>query len=314
MKKLLLAISVILCVATTVIAQIDTNIVVYSWKLDESFSNRIRVDVDTALDNFQKYNPIFRNYTGVETLGNYGLPAQSIVFTERPQNDEFTLINNFYPFMKLFNNTQYTNTKKPFTKLSYLKGGSNQSKEEMLDVFHSQNITKTLNFGLHYTTVGSLGQYQFQKVKNNSFNFFSSLSGKMYSYHLSVNYNKIFADENGGVLNDSLITDTTFTFTKDIPTLFGGTDNPPKHYPDVLNEIKNLNLLTIQEIAFRGNRKNTDSTATKKKVKIFYPKLVYIFNLNRSVRLFTDKNPSVGINSGLYQQAYQRFFGILEII
>jgi hypothetical protein len=300
MKKLLLAISVILCITTTVIAQIDTNVVVYSWKLDDSFANRLRVDVDTALDNFQKYNPVFRKYTGVETLGNYSLPAQSIVFTERSENQEFVLINNFFPFMKLFNNTAYINTRKPFTKLSYMKGGSNRSKEEILDVFHSQNLTKTLNFGLHYTTVGTLGQYTFQRVKNNSFNFFSSLTGKSYSYHISLNYNKIIADENGGVINDSLITDTTFAFTKDIPTVFGGTESSDRHKPDVFNEIKNINLLTVQEISFRGNRKNADSTVTTKKIRIFYPKLIYIFNLNRSVRLFTDKNPSIGVNSGLY--------------
>ena len=300
MKKLLLAISVIFCTTPTVIAQIDTNIVVYSWKLDDSFANRTRVDVDTALENFQNYNPIFRKYTGVETLGNYSLPAQSIVFTERSENQEFALINNFYPFMKMFDNTAYINTKKPFTKLSYIKGGSNQSKEEVLDVIHSQNLTKTLNFGLHYTTVGSLGQYRFQKVKNNSFNFFSSLSGNFYSYHISVNYNKIIADENGGVSNDSLITDTTYTFSKDIPTLFGGTESSDSHKPDVFSKIKNINILTVQEISFRNNRKNTDSTAAAKKIGIFYPKLVYIFSLNRSVRLFTDINPSIGIDNGLY--------------
>ena len=104
-------------------------------------------------------------------------PAESNVFTERDQNQEFLLINPFYPFMKLFANTQYFNTRKPFTQVSYFKGGSSQTKEEILDAFHSQNLTKTLNVGLHYTTVGSLGQYRFQKVKNNSFNFFSSLTG-----------------------------------------------------------------------------------------------------------------------------------------
>jgi hypothetical protein len=299
MKKLL-ALLVVISIAATMMGQIDTNVVVYSWKLDNSFANRLRVVVDTALENYQKYNPVFRSYTGVETLGNYSLPAQSIVFTERPQNQEFILSNNFFPFMKFFENTEYINSRKPFTKLFYIKGGSNQSKEEILDVFHSQNLTKTLNFGLHYTTVASLGHYRFQKVKNNSFNFFSSLSGKAYSYHLSVNYNKILADENGGVISDSLITDTTFAFTKDIPTLFGGTESSTSHSPDVLNEIKNLNILTVQELAFRSDRKKTDSTATLHKIRIFYPKLVYIFSLNRNVRLFTDKNPSVGFAKGLY--------------
>lgn len=301
MKKMLLAIMLAFTCSAFVSAQIDTTVVVYSWKLDEYYAKRIRTPVDTSLDNFQRHNPDLPIYTALATLGNYSLPAQSLLYTERPQNQEYILINNFYPFMKLFENTPYFNTRKPFTLLTYVKGGSSQNKEEILDVFHTQNLTKTLNFSLHYTTVGAIGQYRFQKVKNNSFNFTSSLSGKVYSYYLSLSRNKIVADENGGVLHDSLVTDTAYAFTKDIPTLFGGTDNPPRHFPDVSSEIRNINVLAIQEIAFRGNRQKPDSATKAKKLRIFYPKLMYIFSLNRTIRLFTDKNPSVGIDHNLYR-------------
>jgi hypothetical protein len=126
--------------------------------------------------------------------------------------------------------------------------------------------------------VGAIGQYQFQKVKNNSFNFFSSLSSTLYSYHLSVNLNKIIADENGGITSDAHITDTTYSFTKDIPTLFSGTDNPPQHVPDVYNEIRNLNIFTVQELSFRKSNTKPTRVPTVRKIRIFYPKLIYIFN------------------------------------
>ena len=307
MRKLLLAIAFLICLISPVLAQlaqIDTNIVVYSWKLDESLANRIRTDVDTSLAGFQKYNPVFRNYTSVQTLGNIGLPAQSAVYSERPDN-EFLLINNFMPFMKLSENSHFFNTRKPFTKLSYIKGGSNQTKEELLDVFHTQNLTKTLNFGFNFTTLGSQGQYKFQKVKNNSFGFFSSLAGRSYSYHFSLNYNKITADENGGVLNDSLITDSTFIRSKDIPTLFSGTESSTRHNPDVYNELRNLNILAVQELAFRSRPKPADSASSvPRKTRLLYPKLVYIFSLNRTSRMFIDNNPSVGLAAGLYPNTY----------
>jgi hypothetical protein len=306
MKKPLLAITVLFLISGPVLAQlaqIDTNTVIYSWKLDESLANRIRTDVDTNLTDFQHYNPVFRNYTGVETLGNFGLPARSIVYSERP-DQEFLLIENYSPFMKYFQNTQYFNTKKPFTQLTYIKGGSNQTKEELFNAFHSQNLTKTLNFGVNFTSIGSLGQYSFQKVKNNSFRLFSSYSGRFYAYHVSVNYNKVVADENGGVLNDSLITDTTIIRTKEIPTLFSGSENSLRHQPDVMNNIRNLNILAVQELAFRmAPKKDTTQNKPKKKT-ILYPKLVYIFNLNRSMRNFTDKKPMVGLNAGLYPYTY----------
>jgi hypothetical protein len=300
MNKLVLTLSVLLCMPTLIKAQIDTNTVVYSWKLDEYFANHLRVPVDTTLDNFQNQNPVFRNYTSVSTLGNYSEPSESNVFVERDRQEEFMLINPFFPYMKRFTNTTYINTRKPFTKISYFRGGSSQNKEELLDAFHSQNLTKTLNVGLHYTTVGSLGQYRFQNVKNNSFNFFSSLTGINYSYHTSFNLNKIIADENGGILNDTLVGNPTFQFTKDIPTLFGGVDNPPHHTPDVYTEVRNMNLFTMQEIAFRRNKTNADSLSHPKKLRIFYPKLIYIFYIDRSVRLFKDKVDSTGYKAGLY--------------
>jgi hypothetical protein len=304
MGKLLLAIFSFIVISAPANAQIDTNTVVYSWMLDESYANRIRVNVDTLLDNFQNYNPIFRQYTAVQTLGNYSLPALSAIYTERPLNNEFFPGNTFTIFMKTYENTRYINSRKPFSRLTYIKGGSNQTKEEMLDAYHSQNLTKTLNFGLHYTTIGALGQYSFQRVKNNSFRFFSSLAGRIYSYHVSINYNKIVADENGGVANDSLITDSTFVRSKDIPTLFGGTENSINHEPDVYNTIKNLNVLAIQEIAFRSRPESRDSASVVRRTRIFYPKLVYLFSLNRTSKQFIDKNPQIGLQNGLYPETY----------
>src|SRR5512147_1958745 len=99
MRKLLLVISLITGISYSGIAQIDTNLVVYSWKLDQSLANRLRVDVDTLLDNFQQYNPAIKKFTGIQTLGNFGQPAISIVYPEREES-EFLMVNNFYPFMK----------------------------------------------------------------------------------------------------------------------------------------------------------------------------------------------------------------------
>lgn len=299
MNKPVLAFIILCCIPSFVQAQIDTTTVVYAWKLDENFSAHLRAPVDTALEGFQQYDPI-ASYTSVSKLGNYGQPSRANVFTERDTRSEFLPSQAFLPYMQHYNQARYVNTRKPFTRISYFHGGSSQSKEEVLDALHTQNLTKTLNVGLHYTTAASLGQYQFQKVKNNAFGFFSSLTGTVYSYHANINYNKITADENGGVTADSLITDSTFTHIKDIPMLFTGTDNPPKHYPDVFSEIRNLNLFTMQELAFRKKKNPADSTAIRK-VTLFYPKLVYIFSLDRTSRLFTDIKPSVGLDAGLYQ-------------
>jgi hypothetical protein len=71
----------------------------------------------------------------------------------------------------------------------------------------------------------------------------------------------------------------------------------------VWQEIRNINVLAIQQVSFLGNKQTPDSTK-KKKFNLLYPELIYIFSLDRTVRSYTDKNPSVGMATGLYPEAY----------
>jgi hypothetical protein len=288
----------------TVIAQIDTSLVIFSWKLDQYYIDKIPAELDTNLTGFQIDNPIYKNYISVTTLGNLSSPSISNIFTDRDIKEDYTVANVFYPFMKRIQNTYYFNTRKPFSKLTYYTGGGSYSKEETFDVFHSQNVNPLLNIGLHFTTQGAAGQYRLQRTKNNSFRLFSNRNGRIYSYHLSFNVNHIAANENGGVVNDTLITDTVYTLTKYVPTLFGGIDQTNRNQPDVFHDIRNISFFTIQELALRKKSTHEDTTASTKKIRLFYPKLAYILTIERTKVLYTDKNPSVGLNAGLYPDIY----------
>jgi len=301
MKRILLALCLISVIIETVDAQIDTSAVVYAWQFDNHLSNRLRVPVDTLLNHFHQQHPLLPATPSVSATGNYGRPVQSNVFADRP-NKEFLLYNPFLPFMKGDEHSTFYFTRKPFTQVAYLRGGTSQSKEEILDAFHTQNLTKQLNVGGHFTTFTALGQYSFQRVKSNSFRFFSNLSGNLYSFQMQFYINRIVADENGGVLNDSLITDSVFVFNRDIPTLFSGIDNPPRHIPDVSQEIRNMGFMALQELAFRPAP--PDSSAPAKPNRIFYPKLIHIIRFNRTIREFNDLNPTVGLDANLYPNAY----------
>jgi hypothetical protein len=300
MKKKLAIPILIALFSLPLYAQIDTSLALYSWELDAYHIDKLPASVDTNLAGFQIQNPIMRNYISASTLGNLSSPSISNIFTDRNITEDFTTVNVFYPFMKKPDNTTYINTRRPFTRLTYLNGGSSQSKDEVLDVLHSQNVNRALNFGLHFTTQDAKGQYFVQRIKNNSFRFFSSYDGKIYSSHISVNYNRISADENGGVLYDSVITDTVYGFSKEIPTLFGGIDQTNKHQPDVYREIRNISLFTIQEASFKRLFSSSDTTDKQPRIRIFYPKLAYIFSLDRTKVKFVDTDPSVGYNAGLY--------------
>jgi len=283
---------------------VDSTVTVYAWKLANFYQDRVQIKVDTVLDDFQIYDPVFQQFTSPSTLGSYGLPAQSIVFTERMPQQQIFPISAYKAFMSTYGSTQYFNTRKPYSQLRYINGGSYQSKQEIFEALHSQNLTPTLNVGFKYTTAGDLGSYKFQKAKRNSFSFFSNHTGEIYSYHLSINWNKLVADENGGVADDSQVTDTTYENTKDIPTLFGGTERGTRHFPDVENQIRNFNIFTVQELSIKKKKANEDTDSLSKKIRIFYPKLFYITGFEQTRRNFTDKNPLVGYNDGLYNNLF----------
>lgn len=285
MRKLIAILSLLPVFSTFLTGQTDTAQLIFSWKLDDSFAAKIPVPIDTNLNDFQLENSLYRHFISATTLGNTSLPSLSNVFTDRSLNDEFLQLNAFYPFMKRIANTTYMNTTRPFTKLIYINGGSSSTKEEMLDVYHTRNISPVLNFGIHFTTRGAMGQYLLQRIKNNSFRLFSSRTGNIYSYHACFNINRITANENGGILYDSVITGKTYSKTKYIETLFGGMDQTNKNDPDVSRTIRNISLFTSQEIAFRKRNSSTDSVKPEKKFVWFYPKLAYVFILDRSKSL-----------------------------
>ena len=135
----------------------DTTAVIYSWKLNHKTGRVETVRVDTVLDYFQIQDPVRKKYTSFSTTGNYSQPSVSDIFSERADGREFIFVNNYFPYMKLFDGTQYINTRKPFSRLTYQNGQSNLNKLELLDAFHSQNITPKLNAGFNFTTAKLYG-------------------------------------------------------------------------------------------------------------------------------------------------------------
>jgi hypothetical protein len=283
-------------------AENDTIPLIYTWSLNNNYSLKKEAKVDTLLYLFHVYNPIFKYSISNSFLGNIGSPAVSNVFSDRIEHNTFPLINVFYPYMSTIQNTNYINTRKPFTLLKYTNGGDQDTKEETLEAYHTQNINRYLNFGIRYKLISSRGQYKFQKIVNNAIKIFTSYERPKYKLYSNININRIKADENGGVTNDTLITDSTFQFTTDIPTVFGGVDQGNKHDPDVLTAINNLSFLLVQE--YNLSRLETDDTLAIINKRRFLPAIGYILKYDMIKRIHRDKNPQTGIDEDFYSNIY----------
>ena len=304
MKFLVTIITVAFIIFNSITAEAenDTIPVITSWQLNEYYSLKKNTRVDTLLTLFHVYNPVLKYSVSNSYLGNTGSPLVSNIFYARIRHKSFPLISVFYPYMSTASTANYVNTHKPFTRFSYTNGGDQDTKEETLEAYHTQNISRELNFGIKYKLISAKGQYKFQKITNNVLTIFASYEKPEYKLYSNFNINRIKADENGGVINDTLITDSTFQFTTDIPTVFGGVDQGNKHNPDVLTTINNLNFLVVQELDL--SRQQTVDTLAPAKGKRFIPVIGYIFKYDMSKRMHRDEKPQTGVDKGFYSDIY----------
>jgi hypothetical protein len=285
-------------------AQKDSAHLITSWKLTPDYLGTSEAVLDTSVDDIQIYNPVYQLYFSNSALGNFGSPCISNVFSERYDKNEFFFTNVYYPLMYTHDKTIYLNTKRQFTKLLYINGGSTPDKEENLEVIHSQNVNPELNFGLKYNTTLSNGQYRFQSTRRSSFSFFSSYMGDMYAYNLSLNTNNFSTGENGGITHDSLLADINYEGPGDLPTFFGGTVSQSRDKANVTNTFKNIDLFLLNDFNLsnfflKADTSFADTLQRKTKVGIM---LISEFEINK--KMFADASPSVGLSQGFYDSAY----------
>lgn len=286
----------------TLRAENDTLSLISSWTLTKDYSLKKKTKIDTLLHAFHNHNLIFKNSISNSYLGNIGSSSISNIYLNRKEQNNFLLINPYNPYMSTFSNTYYVNTRKPFTRLTYTNSGGENTREETLEAYHTQNISKYFNIGLKYNLISSNGQYKFQKVVNNALKLFTSYEGRRYNMYSNINLNKIKADENGGIINDSLVTDSTFQNTTEIPTVFGGTEQGILHDPDVLTTVKNLSFVIVQELNIISRPvSDTLEPAIEKK---FIPSISHILQYDRSSRIHRDKSPGTGLDEGLYNTTF----------
>jgi len=157
--------------------------------------------IDTNSNRLELYSPLHRKVV-TSNLGNVGLPAQSMIFN----NDRQVGFNyGFNPLDIYFikpQNTQYINTKAPFTDIFYTQGGPELL---LLNLKHSQNINPRWNAGIELNRITCQGDLLRQKSSFYGVNAFTSYYSKQKHYVLlgNLTWNNGTNQESGGIASDS---------------------------------------------------------------------------------------------------------------
>ncbi len=232
---------------------------IIKWKHDKDFHNMVEVR-DMAADT--SYRRSFNDYVfynediNASWLGISGSPVQLYDWFKRAEEDNAI----FYAPYSIWTYTPETlpqyNTKTPYTELAYYGTlFANQEKEEAnIRVLTTQNITPALNFTIDFRRYGGNGMLKREDTANKTFVASTNYLGKKYLMHAGYIYNKVKRSENGGIVDESWIRDTTVD-AREIDVYLRDAENQLKKNTLFLDQSYRIPLTFLTDLKGKKERK-----------------------------------------------------------
>ena len=195
---------------------------IHVWQADNRFGTIDSVAIDTFSHTFQNSNLTEGIRGQYNTLGNMGSPRLSRLFINRPEDFSYFIFANPYDFfLTPFSAIHFTNTKSPFTNISYHETTSDESGEDRIKAIYAVNMNKEIGFGLKLDYLYGRGYYSNQATSNFNATLFGSILKDQYHAHYSFYSNYLKTAENGGITEDDYVTNP-----ENFPSKYGTRDIP----------------------------------------------------------------------------------------
>lgn len=231
--------------------------------------------LDTGLNNFENYSPLYQPRDPKIGLGSLGLPERDLLF-EPSKTIGFDVGQHFLDaYIMTPQDIQYYKARVGYTNLSLFDSGV---KEQLFKAIHTQNINPQLNVGLNLNFIGSQGFYARQNVGDMNLALFSWYESKNKRYNLLANYivNTLKTPENGSITDDAIFTtpaSSQYATTQNLPVrLYDSQDDihtsglylKQYYYIGKIDSSKkgsgNANVLPTQRIGYTFYTNSTRST------------------------------------------------------
>ena len=197
---------------------------IYAWHIEPRFGDITPVPYDTIPHAFQNENQTSGTKGHYSYTGNLGAPRVSRFFYEQGanmQSNPFIFKLPYDYFIKRTDEILFTNTKSPFTNLTYHSCGNKQNGEDRLKALFSVNAGKRWGMGFKADYLYGRGYYEGQSTADFDGTVFLSYRGDNYQMHAYVQHTYLKTRENGGIENDDYV-NRPETF----PTRYGTADMP----------------------------------------------------------------------------------------
>jgi hypothetical protein len=176
------------------------------YRVTSRTGERYVAPMDTGRLNFFTGTLIDGRGLSVGYLANIGSPAQSRIYSDRGEEEDFIFANGYNYYITRSTNALWYDVKDPYTRMDYYRAGGQTNREELFSGVITSNFGKQLNVGLEWEYVYVRGQYTSNANKMLYYRPFISYRTERYellSYMRNYNY---LNTENGGLTEDRYVT------------------------------------------------------------------------------------------------------------
>ena len=229
---------------------------IYVWNIDPLFGDITPTQLDTLMHDFQNEGSTRGKRGGYLVTGNLGSPRHSLrLQNEEPTHwhEQFIFMNPYDFFVQRPFGQVFTNTKSPFTNITYHECGDKEHGEDRITALFAVNAGKRLGMGFNVDYLYGRGYFQSQNTAHFMGNLYASYMGERYKAHIAYRLHHLKTSENGGIEDDRYITEpeafTNSYETWDMPTALSKT----------WNKLNVNSLLFTQRIDLGSNVQKVDT-------------------------------------------------------
>ena len=262
---------------------------------------------DSTLDNFfHQYDPAKRRALDYLNLGNAGTAARSMIFEANPYVGFNVGLNQYDLYNYTLDDFRFFENNVPLSDVFFTPVGGQQNFVIRSDF--TRNFSDNTSLSLNYRRIRQKGFYTNQLTKTTNFGASIRFKGfnDRYTGFISLVSNVNEEGHNGGVLTDTLFTNSLYDDRENIPTVIddGQTRHQQKIYSLVnyyqLNKPKKSDIQLLLRYDFTLDKryyKFTDSETETEQDSNYYN---HFLIESRGIRCYTKINK---IRNALYAYA-----------
>ncbi len=276
----------------------EDSITIYFRYLDSSKLQK----PDTSINSLNDFTTVFPIPADHLFLGNLGNASESFLFNPvaAPGFNPGFHAYDVYKWKK--EKVKFYKTTRPYSELNYLLGSKT---EQMIEVFHTQNIKPNWNAQFRYRLINSPGFFKNQNSYHNNYLFTSWYQGtaKRYNNFVMLLANNLHTTESGGIRNDTNYLDNLAIYKNrfDIPTQIGGDAEYTTNFfsKNIYTGNKYDEFTALMRQQYDLGKKDslvTDSTV----IPLFYPRLRFEHTFTYNSYKYQYNDIPHSLRSGFY--------------